>query len=251
MTVSRYRISALLMLVILACYLSFHVIQQHHARAQDNISKILIRLQSRDASEVAEARVELAGMGDEAILPLIDLLRGLVNQNPDGASMTPADEQQRTAREKFSKDLDDATKSRVMNDIYEVLGHLRAAKAVPLLVSIMEKEEIDNMIQGMSPVMRSLAEIGSDAVPALIQCLEEARNTALASASLRPPDLNDEARRPRVDSTEGRIQLKAILVLGQIGDKRAIPALENIETSTENQFTREQAREAVQTIRGS
>lgn len=117
MTVSRYRISALLMLVVLACYLSFHVIQKQHARSQVNISKILNRLQSRDASDAAEARVEIAGMGDEAILPLIDLLRGLANQNPDGSSMTPADGQQRSTREESTKDLDDATRSRVMNDI--------------------------------------------------------------------------------------------------------------------------------------
>jgi HEAT repeat protein len=249
MTISHYRMSALLMLVVPACYLSLHIIQQQHARSQDNISTILNRLQSRDDSDVAEARVELAAMGEQAIPPLLDLLRELVNQNPGVLSLMQADAQEhRTTIERSTKDLDDHTKSRVINDIYEILGQLHAAQAVPLLVSIMKKEEIDNMIEGMTPVMRALAEIGSDAVPALIQCLEEA-NTTLASARLRPPDLNDETRRRRLDWIEGRTQLRAILVLGNIGDKRAIPALEKVETSTENQFIREQAREAEQTIR--
>jgi HEAT repeat protein len=144
--------------------------------------------------------------------------------------------------------IDLGTKSRSENDIYEILGRLRAAEAVPILVAIMEEEEIDNMIQGMSPVMRALAEIGSAAVPELIRSINEAKVTASDFPEPRGSDISEEARQWYLGIIQGRIELRATLVLGEIGDRRAIPALERLQSTSDNQFIQEQAREAIRKI---
>lgn len=247
---SKVWIWGLLVLLISACLLSLQTIPHQRASSQDHILEILAKLQSRDASDLAEARAELAATGDEAIEPLIHLLRSLTTEDNNTFRVLPAEEQDRQSLSKNNgQALDLATKSRVMNDIYEALGRLHAIQAVPLLISIMENEEINDMIQGMSPVMRALAEIGPEAVPQVTECIDNARNTALASASLQGPDLSDETRKRRLDLIEGRIQMRALLVLRKIGDKRAISSLEKVEATTDNQFIRGQAREALQAIR--
>ena len=251
-TISSYKVWApiLLMLAVSACVLSLHISQKQHESSQDHISRVLEKLQSRDESDVVQAKVEIDELGDEAIAPLVNLLRTLITGGRYSYGMAPADEQQQRPIDKQNtSSLDDATRSRVINDIYEALGRLHTAEAVPLLVSIMENEEIADMIQGMSPVMRALADIGPAAVPALIESLDESTSKALASADVHIPDPAAEERERTFHLIEGRIQERGILVLRKIGDKRAIPAIERAEASTDNQFIRKQAREALQTIR--
>jgi hypothetical protein len=67
---------------------------------------------------------------------------------------------------------------RLKNDVCELLGNLHAEEAVPMLVEIMEREEIHDLIPGMTPVMRALAAIGPPAVPRLIESVEMAEVTA-------------------------------------------------------------------------
>jgi HEAT repeat protein len=139
---------------------------------------------------------------------------------------------------------DPHTKSTSENAIYEVLGQLHAAEAVPLLVTIMEEEEVHDMIQGMSPVMRGLAEIGPAAVPRLVESIDTAASKAKALLS---SGLSEERRQSDLIQ-EGRIELRATLVLRAIGDPRAIPALERLQQATNNWFIAREAREAVESI---
>jgi len=85
--------------------------------------------------------------------------------------------------------------------------------------------------------MRSLAQIGAPAVPDLIQELESAASNASSLV------LNDEVAPSRSGDTprlleentkwDGSreisiIRIRAVLVLGEIGDERALPALERL-----------------------
>lgn len=237
----------LIVATVTLCCLALLITQQesrvarNHIASQSEVESILTKLQSRDESEVLEAKAKLAEMGEDAIEPLISLLRDLTNQSVK----RPGTDSDRTMHERTERVVDPNTKSRTENDIYEVLGRLHAVEAVPLLVAIMEKEEIDDMIQGMSPVMRALAEIGPGAVPQLTMSIDGAKSTASAFLA---SNLTEESRQRNLGWFQGRIELRATLVLREIGDPRAIPALERLETTSDNQFIVTQAREAVRKI---
>src|SRR5262249_4403469 len=116
--------------------------------------------------------------------------------------------------------------SRLKNDVYELLGNLHAEEAVPILVEIMEHQEIYDLIPGMSPAMRAIAEIGPGAIPRLIESLENAQMTA--ASIWTSPDLSEEENRGIISCYSTRIQENVILVLEKIGDERALPALEKL-----------------------
>ena len=219
-------------------------VAQNHIASQNEVDSILTKLQSRDESDVREARAALAEMGEGAIEPLISLLKDLTNQ----AVKRPGTVAGGSVPGHNARVVDPNTRSRTENDIYDILGRLRAVEAVPLLVAIMEEEEIDDMIQGMSPVMRALAEIGPAAVPQLIRSIDDAKSTASAVPELLASDLTEETRRRNLGWIQGRIELRATLVLREIADPRAIPALERLQTMSDNEFIVTQAREAVTKI---
>jgi PBS lyase HEAT-like repeat-containing protein len=216
---------------------------QNEVVEQNNIEATLTKLQSGDQSDLLEAKAELLAMGTIAIEPLISLLKELTNNTDQKGALTS---EQALEHRKIS--LDAHANSVAKNAIYDVLGHLRAAEAVPLLVIIMEEEEIDNMIQGMSPVMRSLAEIGPAAVPSLIESINKATDSLLIligpNEAARQNDLVGGKGRIEL----GRIQLRATLVLRAIGDQRAIPALQRLHDTSKNPFIVREAREAIESI---
>ena len=79
-------------------------------------------------------------MGSTAIEPLVGLLKELISN--------PSEKIAESEGVSYSnQNLDPHTRSTSKNAIYEVLGQLHAAEAIPLLVTIMEDEEIDDMIQ--------------------------------------------------------------------------------------------------------
>jgi HEAT repeat protein len=190
------------------------MIHRQHSVTQDQIEEGLTKLGSRDESDVLEAKNELIGMGEAAIKPLITLLQDLTNQEgnppgraPDGNSVSEL----RKQVENDNQSVDPETKSKLENNIYELLGRLHAA----------------------------------DAVPQLIDSIERAKSIASNLAELRTSDLTEEARQRRLGRRQGTIELRATLVLREIGDQRAIPALEELQTTSDNQFIVTQAREAV------
>ncbi|MEK6410028.1 MAG: hypothetical protein AABN34_24150 [Acidobacteriota bacterium] len=252
MRVSQKKMLVSVLLVALGCLIPLVFQRQRPAAqnalaAQDHIESLLTKLQSPDESEVLEAKAELMDMGEGAIKPLIFLLKDLTNQTGKTLPTTSPG----SLRVQANRANDAGTKSRAENAIYEILGRLRAAEAVPLLVAIMEHEEIDDMIQGMSPVMRALAEIGPAAVPQLIESIDSAKLTASASPELLVSDLTEETRQRNLAWIKGRIELRAILVLVAIGDPRAIPTLHWLQKTADNSFIETQARNAAQRIQNT
>jgi HEAT repeat protein len=249
----------LLAVMVLVCFLAFRTIQQQlsSAKHQDDarqieidaqrrqIASIIAKLQSRDQSVVFRAQAELAEVGEGAITPLISILTDVTNQ----AAKRPESVPSGSAPEPLERvDFDPDAKSRVENAVYETLGRLHATRAVPLLIAIIEEDETNDMIQGMSPPMRALAQIGTVAVPQLIESIDRAKTTALGSAELQGSNLTEEERRRNLSWIEGGIELRALLVLREIGDQRAIPVLERLQATSDNQFIVRQAREAIEKI---
>ncbi|MEW6125660.1 MAG: hypothetical protein AB1757_01240 [Acidobacteriota bacterium] len=134
-------------------------------------------------------------------------------------------------------EVDKFVKPSVKNDVYEILGAIHSEEAIPILVKTMEREVPAGMEVGLSPVMQALVEIGSPAVPHLITSIEAAEKMIAASDSSKPlKELN------RI------IQIRASLVLAEIGDKRALPVLQHLEQSVENDFMRNQIARAIEQI---
>ena len=202
------------------------------------IDSLLIKLQSPDQSDVNEAEEKLVALGASAIAPLLSLLNQLTIRSE-------RHQDKRFVYERLRVPVNYDTKSRSLNVVYSILSRLHAVEAVPLLIAIMEEEEIDNMIQGMSPVMHALAAIGSAAVPQLINSIDAARDSALSLPELSAPNLPEATRERRLDWLQGRIELRATLVLREIDDQQAIPALERLMQRSNNEFIVNQAREAI------
>ncbi len=244
-------ISVLIVTLASVCCLALRLIQRPHHVDHNQIDNLLADLQSPDELVVLEAKAELARLGGIATKPLMSLLQDLKSRGDksptEGPDRGPVSEPHMRVQDKNPL-TDSETKARLENHIYEMLGQLHAAEAVPLLVTIMEEEEINDMIQGMSPVMRSLVEIGRPAVPRLIESIDTAKSTASVSRELRASDLTEETRERNLSWIQGRIELRATLVLREIGDQRAIPALERLQTSSDNPFIVNQAREALREI---
>jgi HEAT repeat protein len=250
-THAKLLISIGLVVGVSACCLALQLIQRGERRTANLIDNLLTDLQSDDESNAIEAKAKLVQAGEEAIKPIVSLLQQLTDQERETTGAITAGARERPydiEMEHANQRLDRGTRSRLKNYIYEILGRLHATEAVPLLINIMEREEVDDMIQGMSPVMRALAEIGAAAVPQLIESIENANSTALSFPEIRSA-LSEETLRRRLGWIQGRIELRSVLVLREIGDPRAISTLESLQTRSDNEFVAKQAHEAVQEIR--
>jgi HEAT repeat protein len=211
------------------------------------LQRAMAQLGSSDELVRAEAKAKLLAMGDRPIKPLICRLNQLVN-NPE-ALCIPENKKKEASQsdEVLITPMSAHLKSILKNDLYELLGRLHAKEAVPLLISIMEQEEISDLIQGMTPVMRALAEIGPAAVPEIIESLESAEATASAQL-ISSSGLAEDERQRRLDWATGRIQLRNVLVLREIGSPEAIPYLEELRAKTSNEFIIREVQSAIKKI---
>lgn len=165
------------------------------------------QLQSPKEAERQAAKETLIQLGSSAIPPLVKVLKDLVaNQN---RSYVIPDE-----------DEEAEIQSRLQPDVYELLGRLHAEEAVPLLIKAMEERQPYKLSEYCDLDMRALVEIGPAAVPRLIESMEEAETTA------------EQNEHEGLQVTALMIKLRAGMVLGDIGDVRALPILEKLEKET-------------------
>lgn len=141
-----------------------------------------------------------------------------------------------------------AINSRLMRDSVHVLGKLKESRAVPVLLKIMNRRwspvSSGNDVRG--PESEALCEIGEAAVPELIHDLEETTirsygfERVVYGWSLTPKsecENSHDAEEEEQDESSDEDQvscyielarLRAVWVLGQIGDPRSVPALEHL-----------------------
>lgn len=231
------------------------------ANMDDEVEQAIKQLWAEDDAVRLEAKKRLIELGSPAIRPLIALLENLTN-NPHPRYVTgkesEGEEAMRQFREHQEGPLHDDALARLMKisisgrlrtDVYELLGQLQAKEAVPILIRDLEHQEVDNMISGMTPVMRALADIGSEAVPQLIESLKRAELTAASSPYVSSKEPGSEVRTRNLKLEANRIQVNIILILEKIGDKRALPALENLLNKSENEFLTKLINEAIMGIK--
>jgi hypothetical protein len=148
-----------------------------------------------------------------------------------------------------------AINQRLISDAISLLGELKSEEGVPILIRIMERH--DTMVSEPTGIeLEALTKIGAPAVPSLIGSIESASVTAAAiidqkaitfgyAISCNSDDLvedteDEEARardrqsapdaveRSAINMKAMSIKQKALQVLGDIGDKSALPFLENL-----------------------
>jgi hypothetical protein len=116
---------------------------------------------------------------------------------------------------------------RLIFDCMEVLAELKCGEAAPIIVKIMEERDHFDLAETMGPEYYALVKIGAAAVPALIQAIKNSEEDAIAV-------FNDPKGWPGVGLPSSpaelavRIQMRAVNVLGEIGDTRALPVLEDL-----------------------
>ena len=253
------------------------------------------RLWSREENERAQGKRELIALGSVAREPLTFLLRDLVdNRYPrfttgmeeEGNQLLesykasqkmalPADRLFAAGRPYIERLARISINSRLISDTIELVGEVRAAQAVPMLIEFLESEpEKPNEPLAMQQVeMRALRLIGAPSVLKLIEAVEHSHAHA-ENATRRPlgfvisvressddheipegssilTEINTEqtAEDPKTTYAERRIIARAAVVLGEIGDARALPVLEKALTFDEDKELRKYIDNAISKIK--
>jgi len=224
-------------------------------------------------------RKEVLQIGSSAAGSLVNLLTDLIN-HPDPRFVTEGEEEGQRALKNyidlFHRDKEIAyncadsltvnrlsINSRLIVDAISLLGDLRAAEGIPILIHIMENH--DTYCSGVfGSELEALSNIGSPALGSLYSVIEKARIKAVKAHFRRPiifgfvislsreEDDDDHTDDPEelesiynnipldaedkfeIERIAFRIKQKAIMVIGKIGDKQALSFLEPlIESETD------------------
>ena len=182
--------------------------------------------------ERSRAIADLIKLNDKAVPALLGLLED-IKRNPQGPRFpTGKEEEGSLAWERFQKSPNNSIKditrleitSRLEKDAIDIVGELRARVAVPLLIEIMAHRMKDNWIRPRwSAEMLALQKIGQPAIPLLVDLIEAQFPPVRFGSSVTPEEAAIFSK-----SIESTAKTRAVMVLGEIGDKEALPALERL-----------------------
>lgn len=212
--------------------------------AEDQLSagELVALLWSADHAQRTAAERELLKLGAPAIPPLLCLLQDIASNSRARRFPIGREEEARKAVDNYQgyspEDLYDLEiTGRLTDDAAELLGQLHAVESIPILIELMRRRVAIDWPRGLDQLMRSLAQIGAPAVPDLIEELESAasnasrvviRDEVKSSASQNEPGLPQENTKWDGSREITIIRIRALLVLGEIADERALPALERL-----------------------
>lgn len=239
----RTKVGLVFSAVMLSCLLAY--VLGHHVLSQESTentlaSRAVRELWSADGPRRESAREELLRLGARAIPQLVALLDDIqshavpryeTGKEKEGAeALKLLDKQpldQSNVKDYFLKRQSLDISYRLKKDCVELLGSLKAEQAVPLLI----KEFLPGIsgTYGGEPTtseMQALVEIGTSAVPQLLEYLQSLEYYVPSVFSAR--DASDTRRPERIKSTMQIVQARVAMVLGRIGDARALPALEEL-----------------------
>lgn len=236
--------------------------QQEEDRAQEYIR----RLKSEDESVRATAKKNLIQLGPKAAKPLIALLEELIN-NPSPVYTLGKEKEgeqvyeelkklpsEKMTAEKVNRLVDQMMKvsigARLQNDVCELLGKIRSAEAVPTLMTLMLQQEPGSLFIKFTQAMGALADIGTPAVPALIQSIVDGeKNIAAAKVKTSPLSAEEKLIREAKIYLNRYNQMRAAVILEDIGDARALPVLENLLTKDKDEYFQRIIKEAIEKLK--
>lgn len=255
------------------------------------VERAIKKLWSADNGVRELGREEVLRIGPAAAEPLVKHLSDLITDNRPRFATEREDEGRKALQEymtnvRRSNELVYESKTseavfrltinqRLTSDAISLLGELRAAEGVPILIRIMESRGEPSGIE-----LEALRKIGSPAVPSLIKSITNASISATAAMFEQPIAFHVEILIDLTRDTENaededeewdaggdeedaidpesewvieidtlRIKEKALRVLGEIGDESALPFLESLIKTEGNQALAPSILDAIRRIR--
>jgi HEAT repeat protein len=212
------------------------IAQTARIQNQDDNSHILTDaikgFASDDEAERRTARATLLGMGQAAIPPLLSLLQSLMPT----IEVCPPDSNLpcRTGFISVS-----TPKTRLRSEVIALLGQLRAVTAVPFLIKLLGLYDSEGAgIRYWGPERDALIEIGSLAIPELLESLRQAEEKR---QTIR---MDDRSVAPYLE-----IEIRILDVLGRISDDRALDLLIKLKESNPNPYFQSSLKEAEDRIK--
>lgn len=228
--------------------------------SQDTLSQALQLLWSLDDTARQSAKEKLVAIGAPAIPLLVSLLEDIYQQ-PDKKrfplEMESTGRRKPPQRDAASGATDDLEiTARLTSDIVELLGRLRAVEAVPVLIKLMKEPDfVISYNWSITYTMQALIQIGSPAVPQLLDEIETESARINAAESEQNREHREDEIKVLIARKVARIQNKIAIVLGEIGDERALPVLEKLLDPTRHSLLLEleadYVNEALDRIKGA
>lgn len=224
-----------------------------------SIEDAIQQLSSANEYERHAAKNRLIEIGEPAVQPLIDFLQDMLKHPREryatGTAKAEVDKLLRNLKETSGRDSEDRARvarqlkdilinQRLEEDVCALLGLLHEEKAVPVLIEAMDKWPGGDSWENVNGAMKALIAIGSPAVPKLLEGIRtaEQRASAIPFGDGHPSDYF-------IRTETFKYQARASMVLGQIGDARAISTLEQLEKSTDSQWLASYVSEALSKIK--
>jgi len=228
--------------------LSVSIKQKQVVIEDDEVNTAIIQLLSSDEATSQSAKARIKQIGYKAVPTLISVLKEiLANVNYEDTSLEPS-----SLPSELKKLIGRASHMEQKNLKYyvvQLLGHLRSEESVSLLIKSMEPEERASSWVSMNVEMHALVKIGSPAVPKLIEAIETAEARMGAIKFDESVTLSTEAKQQIIDDYSFNAQARSILVLGKIGDPKALPFLEGLLNTPHNSRLTSYIEEAISKIK--
>ena len=257
------RVSIIFYIVVATTLFSVVTLYSFVSRPQavsqtDRVLSAIDHLSAADPSDRQTAKDRIIQIGAPAIQPLIAALEDLMRHPYSRYAIGTTESDYVDARERAERiPRSDAKRQgeaarklssmiinqRLKEDFCELLGRLRAEEAVAALIEAMETWSGGDSWENSNPAMEALQKIGSAAVPDIIEAVDSAKaRAAIPKGEGYPSDFF-------ISTEAGKNQARASMVLGEIGDARALPVLERLENSTDSEWLLPYLRSAIAKIR--
>ncbi|MEK6301669.1 MAG: hypothetical protein AABO41_13245 [Acidobacteriota bacterium] len=220
-----------------AIYCAFIWSPCHSVSKDDPVGEAITQLRSRDSIAREAAKETLLKHGSEAVRALIAALQELsvdlkphfdLGNEAEGAEDLRRYEELPVPERSPSEVLSIDITWRLKQDMIELLGRLRDEAAVPILIELTQQELHTGQNEYLRPPMKALVQIGEPGVPRIIEAIESVRSTVAAAFSTCCPNVTEAQRRAILESQEEILISRLAIVLGEIRDRRALPALEKL-----------------------
>jgi HEAT repeat protein len=192
----------------------------------DPVNLAIERLWTSDEKLRKKAKRDLIRLGSSSIRPLLTLLED-INTNPQprfekGKELEGWEYIERyNSLPRDKQDFDEYDRidisKRLKGDAIELLGKLKAQEAIPILIAMLRERIYISPKDIVYPESKALIEIGAISVPELVDAMERAEKKA-------------------GDRQESIMCSRIAFVLGEIGDARGLPILEEIQKGSKVMF---------------
>ena len=204
---------------------------------QDGVELALRQLRSEDARVRLGAKQKLIELGNAAVSSLVSKLEDLV-QRPRPTFEWGKEAEGEQASIQRVNSIEAGEKGiivagppdiywRLVEDLVDLLGRLKAPQAIPVLLEAMKWDEMRTLGEQMRPEMKALLEIGEAAVPQLCEAFATAEPDEASVLKYGSQDMTIEQRRRALEGRAHCYQARLAMVLSEIGSIRALPVLED------------------------